>query len=108
MLLYLAGRHIANYDVLIYYKSCNLFFSQCLDREDPSSMGRMTLYPLAYDDGGRGHPATTTVNVVIEDVNDNHPYILYPVSINYFFIEKNTVNSAYKVHHWAFNKRIKT
>lgn len=53
---------------------------QCLDRE-AATRGTMTLYPRAMDDGGNGHDADpATVTLLINDINDNHPYIQSPVS----------------------------
>lgn len=56
----------------------NLHTIGCLDRE-AAMRGTMTLYPRAMDGGGNGLDAKpATVTLLINDINDNHPYIQSP------------------------------
>ncbi|XP_042874776.1 neural-cadherin-like [Penaeus japonicus] len=92
--------HRANQNILYYLSpdelrnftigatTGNLTIKGCLDRE-AATRGTMTLYPRANDEGGRGHDADpATVQMIILDLNDNHPYIKKPER-SYAMIREN-------------------
>jgi len=57
-----------------------LSLPQCLDRE-ASHGGIEKVNPRADDGGGHGINAEPgVIEITILDINDNHPYIKYPVS----------------------------
>nr|XP_053644289.1 LOW QUALITY PROTEIN: neural-cadherin-like [Cherax quadricarinatus] len=59
-------------------RSGQLTMKGCLDRE-AALRGTMTLYPRANDEGGKGHDADpATVQVIINDLNDNYPHFIKP------------------------------
>nr|BAU30873.1 Le1-cadherin [Ligia exotica] len=50
----------------------------CMDRE-AAPLGMLTIYPIAFDEGGEGkNSEPATVEITIEDENDNHPFIQSP------------------------------
>ncbi|ROT82868.1 putative DE-cadherin [Penaeus vannamei] len=76
ILYYLSPDELRNFT--IGATTGNLTIKGCLDRE-AATRGTVTLYPRANDEGGRGHDADpATVQMIILDLNDNHPHIKKP------------------------------
>ncbi|XP_037787690.1 cadherin-23-like [Penaeus monodon] len=97
--------HTANQNILYYLSpdelrnftigatTGNLTIKGCLDRE-AATRGTVTLYPRANDEGGRGHDADpATVQMIILDLNDNHPHIKKPEPV-YAMIQKYDPNDV--------------
>lgn len=66
----------------------------CLDRE-AATRASMTIYPVAKDDGGQGHNADpSAVTIMINDQNDNHPFIQSPEHSYTKFMENTDPNTV--------------